>query len=336
MPAAPKPALISHTYRPTLGRRIGSLLLLLFCAIFFGFPLLLLLYPVTRLMVDEPQARLVGLGGLCFLAPLGLLLLFLLVQLVLSFLGMLFANYLKLTPTGLEYRLWPYRHFRCSWTETERIGKYSLFYDALYLKACEENQPALVSKMWSKWSNLAMQHYILLSGMQGWPNGALAADIRQYAAQLFDPVSGKPTFIPAAPPTSGPSQDERLHAALSHAGALLLPVFIPLAFWLVERKKSAYVAHQAKQALVFQVLILAMFTGVFICAIAGLLIPVGLTQLSDQFAIDGRTYGLIVLVAFMLAGLLATTAGLMLVYSGIAIAQTYRGEDFRYPLLGKL
>ncbi len=335
MPDAPEPAPIIHIYRPTLRRRIGSLVALVFCGVFFGLPLSTFLYLAIKPLVNDPQVGLIVAGGLCFLAPLGLLLLLLLVQLVLSVLAMFFGNYLKLTPVGLEYRSWPYRHVRCSWTELKRVGKYYLFYDAIYLKSFEIIGLSLALNKWWKLFNVTVQTPVLLSGMQGWPDGALAADLRQYAPQLFDPQTGKPVITPAQPPASALDQEERLYAALSHAGALLFPVFVPLAFWLAERKKSAYTAFQSLQALVFQVVMLATFIATFICVISGLLIPVGLTQLSDRIAIDGRTYGLIVLIAFALGGLLSAAGLLMLLYSGVAITQTYQGVDFRYPLVGK-
>ena len=335
MPDAPEPGSFVHVYRPTLGRRMGSLAVLGLCVACVGLPLVLMLYPAIKLLVDEPQARPIVAGGLCFLAPLGVIFLLLIVQLAVGVLAQFFGHTLKVTPGGLEHRSWPYRQIRCSWTEVERIAKYFLFYDAIYLKSYEFSGPSLASKKWWKIFNPAEQNFILLSGMSGWPDGALAEDLREYAPQMFDPATGKPAAIPAQQPSTGISRDERLYAALSHAGALLFPVFIPLAFWLAERKKSAYVAFQSLQALIFQILTQGVFVATLLCAACGLLIPVGLTQLSDRIAIDGRTYGLIVLAAFSLAGLLSAMALAMLLYSGVAIAQTYRGEDFRYPLIGK-
>jgi uncharacterized Tic20 family protein len=331
MPDNPDPGSSVHTYRPTLGRRMGSLAVLGVCAVCIGIPSVLVLAPAVKLLAEEPQARLIVLGGLCFTVPLWAVFFILMVQLLLSALGMFFGHALRVGPEGLVHRAWPYRNMRCEWSEVERIGKYFLVYDAIYLKGESRDQRSRLQRL----LNPAGEAAIPLSGTEGWPSGALRDDLRRYAPRLFDPATGKPAALPAHPPVSGRTRDECLYACLSHAGALLFPVFIPLAFWLAERKKSAYVAFQAMQALVFQMITQVMFGATLVCAICGLLVPVALTQLGDRFAIDGRTYGLIILASFGLAGLCSTIGLLMLLYSGVAMARTYRGEDFRYPVVGR-
>jgi uncharacterized Tic20 family protein len=361
MPDDPFPGAFVHTYRPTLGRRIGSLAVLGMCAMCIGAPSVLVLAPVVRLLAEEPQARLIVIGGLCLTAPLWAVFFLLLVQILLSTLGMLFGNYLRVGPEGLVQRAWPFRNLRCDWSEVERIGKYYLVYEAIYLKEGGRDQLSRDQRGRDQISrdqisrdqrgrdqlsrdqrsrlqrllNPVGEDAIPLSGTEGWPNGALRDDLRRYAPRLFDPATGKPAARPAQPSISGHSRDECLYACLSHAGALLLPVFIPLGFWLAERKKSAYVAFQAMQALVFQIIIQVMFGATLACALCGLLAPVALIQLGDRFVIDGQTYGLIILAAFGLAGLLSTIGLLMLLYAGVAMARTYRGEDFRYPVIGR-
>jgi uncharacterized Tic20 family protein len=68
------------------------------------------------------------------------------------------------------------------------------------------------------------------------------------------------------------SQDERVLAGLAH-GSILLGVFTSgfggivaaLIIWLVQKEKSAYVAAQALQALVYQVMVFLMTMLVWCC-----------------------------------------------------------------------
>ena len=119
------PYFFHYTYRPTLRRRMGSLALLGACALCLGAPSGLVVAPALRPLVEEPQARLIVIGGLCLTGPLWAVFLFLMVQLLLNLLGLLFGHTLKLGPEGLEFRAWPRGNVRREWSAVERIGKYA-------------------------------------------------------------------------------------------------------------------------------------------------------------------------------------------------------------------
>jgi uncharacterized protein len=69
--------------------------------------------------------------------------------------------------------------------------------------------------------------------------------------------------------TYGPRSDERIAAALAHAGTCFAWFLAPLLVYLLERDRSAFVSRQALQALVWSV-----FGTLVSAATCGLAIPV--------------------------------------------------------------
>ena len=61
-------------------------------------------------------------------------------------------------------------------------------------------------------------------------------------------------------------KDENLMAAIAHAG-ILITVIVALIIWLTQKDKSKYVEFQAKQALVYQLIVAVGFTTLWIIAI---------------------------------------------------------------------
>ncbi len=123
------------------------------------------------------------------------------------------------------------------------------------------------------------------------------------------------------PDDPGPSRSERTAAALAHAGALTIPVIVPLVIWRRERNKSAYAGFQARQALVFQavmvMLLIIIFSSLFAVGQSKFLSPVFLAGCS-----------LAMVLTLVIIG--------MTVMAYVAVFRVDRGEDFRYPLIGKL
>ena len=190
-----------------------------------------------------------------------------------------------------------------------------------------------------KWLHFSDQTTVPLFGRQGWPDGELKADLLRFSPQLFDPQSGKPRAAAAWLAPGAPTQDERTYAALSHAGALTIPVVVPLIFWWLERKKSAYVRFQALQALVYQVVMLILSIGCVACLLVGVLTPLnGLVSDSSATHFESASHlsAWIVAAGYMLGLALALVLFLMLLYATAATVRTYQGADFRYPLIGKI
>jgi hypothetical protein len=136
-----------------------------------------------------------------------------------------------------------------------------------------------------------------------------------YALQHGDQIQiGECIFTFSAQPVQraagvyrGPRRDvanELLAAAAAHASVILIPLLVPALIWATYKDRSAYVSHQAKQALLYQ--------GVYVALLL-------LRQISlFRFLSPGLLW------------LLATAGGCYAAY------RCYRGQPFAYPFLGEL
>ena len=129
--------------------------------------------------------------------------------------------------------------------------------------------------------------------------------------------------------SSQPSQplsqaDERLWAMLAHLSVLLnlvtgfLGVFAPLVIYFIYKDRSRYVAFQAMQSFIFQLIFwggAGVLVGVM-WAVVGLLSAILVGLICIPFAI---------IFSFLPLG--------ALVYGVIGAIQTYQGQDFRYWLV---
>ena len=61
------------------------------------------------------------------------------------------------------------------------------------------------------------------------------------------------------PPAPLSEWDARLYATLAHAGNIIFPAIAPLIFWLIGKDKSSFVDSEAKEALNFGILSVAVF-----------------------------------------------------------------------------
>jgi len=98
--------------------------------------------------------------------------------------------------------------------------------------------------------------------------------------------------------------NELVAAAAAHASVILIPLLVPALIWAMYKDRSAYVSHQAKQALLYQ--------GVYV---ALLLV---------------RQISLFRFLSPALLWLLAVAGGCYAAY------RCYRGQPFAYPILGEL
>lgn len=91
----------------------------------------------------------------------------------------------------------------------------------------------------------------------------------------------------ALAPTTSPSSNERIAAAIAHAGTCVAWFFAPLVVYAIERNRSAYASHQALQALLWSV-----FGTLVSLATCGLAIPVFMAfHVYAAFRVmDGRDY----------------------------------------------
>jgi uncharacterized Tic20 family protein len=137
------------------------------------------------------------------------------------------------------------------------------------------------------------------------------------------------------------SRDERMMAGLAHGSVLLGLVTngvggigVALLIWLTQKGKSAYVAAQALQALVYQ-LVTLMVTMVFWCCWGGLwLLMIMPPVIANPDAYNnapppGMWVGL-TLTIFPLLGFMALTT----LYGLWGAVRSTGGHDFKYAVIG--
>jgi hypothetical protein len=124
-------------------------------------------------------------------------------------------------------------------------------------------------------------------------------------------TEAKPTATIASVHKAVP--DDNLMAALAHAG-ILITVIVALVIWLTQKEKSKYVEFQAKQALVYQLVV-----GVAL-----------LVMWVISFILMFVYIGFLLMPIVMLLGLAAV------IYGFYAAYQTYQGKDFKYLIIGDM
>ena len=133
-----------------------------------------------------------------------------------------------------------------------------------------------------------------------------------------------------------PSKDECLMAALSHASVVIFGpgILIGVLIWLTQKEKAAFAARQGLQAAVFQligtlaVMLLWVLWGIFYA-----LTFIPLIQDPEGFEAAPPPIfwiGLASMVIPFFAMLVWTLYGLW------GALKTFRGDDFRYVLIGRL
>lgn len=133
-----------------------------------------------------------------------------------------------------------------------------------------------------------------------------------------------------------PNLGERVLAACAHLATLLsIPgLLIALAIWLVNRRHSAYVSAQARQAVIWQIfsnvivlLLVALLIGAAIHEFGGAINTRGASGQADMVKLLGSLVGLYVvllaaLIYFGISAILGALAALL-------------GRRFHYPFLGR-
>ena len=129
-----------------------------------------------------------------------------------------------------------------------------------------------------------------------------------------------------------PSGTERLGAVVCHAGTFLgLSILIPLIFVLaVDKEKRPFVYQHAKQALVFQIIILLIGVCLFFLFGGSLLAVAGFGTGTDE---ANATLSLSVLLFFLIIAILAIST---LILICIASYKAIIGQAYKYPFLGRL
>jgi uncharacterized Tic20 family protein len=138
------------------------------------------------------------------------------------------------------------------------------------------------------------------------------------------------------PSSSDTSSDERILAALAHGSVILFGwgVFAPAIIWIVQRRKSAFVAFHALQALAYQLGIMVYSLVVSLVMAVALtlltLVIVLLAGSADSQTMPAWIFGLQFLIFAAIMGAFGLYIGLGLVGGIMILAR----KDFRYPLFG--
>ena len=141
-----------------------------------------------------------------------------------------------------------------------------------------------------------------------------------------------------------PLPEERIMAALAHITILvpLMGVIAPIVIWITQKEKSRYVAFQALQATVFQlVLVLTWFIGMA-CYTVTIFFAVFMAEgfLSsnppgEPISGPAQAFGTLgVLIPFLVIGLVILAGLAAVIYGVVAAIQTLRGTAFRYAIIG--
>ncbi|HMO60008.1 MAG TPA: DUF4870 domain-containing protein [Roseiflexaceae bacterium] len=137
-----------------------------------------------------------------------------------------------------------------------------------------------------------------------------------------------------------PSQDERILAALAHAGILinsfnLIGMIAAAVIWTTQREKSAFVRGHAIQSVIYQLVVLLLIILLLVLWSGCLFLSLLPAILRPDLYRDGSPPNL-----FWLALLFAIVPiGFMLISTCYAIygaVAAYRGNEFRYILAGRI
>ena len=331
----------THIYKPkrwTLALNIFSLLLI---AIIMGIPLIAFILMLKSLIQAQSEFISLATAFGCLFTPLIILLGFNIIQVTINTI-LSFFSFIKTSPNGIEQKHPLYKHIRANWSDVDKLGKYFLFTDALYLNSYEVVGPSLSLKSPFRFLR-PKQGFISLTGFEGWSEGQLANDLRQYAPQLFE-TQPMLQETPATnvelqkedPAVIDTSQENRLLAALSHASVLFSSpgVIVPIVIYATQKKKSSFIGFQALQALIWQIVAFVFMILTSSCMVGAVLIPVLFATSSQNARVlelsgGGIFVTMMVSVFLMIFGNLA-----FVIYGIIGAVATYRGKDFRYVFIG--
>lgn len=329
-----------HIYKPKRWNLALNIFSLFFIVIVMGIPLIAFVLMIISFFQAEKALDTFAIVFGCILTPIIILLTFNIVQITISAIMSFFA-YIKISPDGIEQKNSPYKHIRSNWSEVDKLGKFFLFYDAIYLHSYEVLGFSLSLKAPFRFFR-PKQGFISLTGFEGWPDGQLANDLKQYAPKLFEnqPISqavqteNNREVQPVASPFI--SQEIRLLAAISHASVLFpnIGFLIPIGIYATQKQKSSYLGFQALQALIWQIVMFVFTILTSSCMVGSIFIPVLFATSTQNERLIGLSGGgiffaVIISVVLMLVGNLT-----FVIYGIIGAVMTYQGKDFRYVFIG--
>jgi uncharacterized Tic20 family protein len=328
-----------HIYKPKRGTLALNIFSLFFFMIIMGIPLVAFVLMIISFFRAEKGLDTFAIVFGCLLTPLIILMAFNIIQVTINVV-MSFFSYVKISPDGIEQKNSPYKHIRCNWSDVDKLGKFFLFTDVIYLNSYEVLGFSLSLKSPFRFLR-PKQGFISLTGYEGWSDGQLANDLKQYAPKLFEnqPIPQETqTEIKNVQAAETPSvtQEIRLLAAISHASVLFTNIgfFVPIGIYLTQKKKSSYLGLQALQASIWQLIMFIFTMLTSSCMVGSILIPILLTTASQNERLLELSGGG-VFVAIIISVFLMTFGNLaFIIYGIIGAVMTYQGKDFRYVFIG--
>jgi uncharacterized protein len=130
-------------------------------------------------------------------------------------------------------------------------------------------------------------------------------------------------------------------AAMGHFSILIVlwGMLAPLTAWILQGKQSTFLRFQSMQTLAYQAVATILFlVGGFISAFGLVLVPFMLfSRVSSAFDSPTSILGLIIFIGLMLiAMLILLVVPLLHILGQWAGYRVLKGENYRYPLIGKL
>jgi len=325
-----------HTYKLKEWVLLLNLFSLIFLGIIIGSSLALIISLVASLYQTGPDFAILRYVLESVFAPIVVLFGIVIIQQIVNTISIFFSN-IKITPEGIENRIWPYRHIRSRWAEVDRLGKF-LFYDVIYLKSYEVIGLSLSFVKPFKFFAFS-QTSIALSSYNGWPDGNLASDLKHYAPHLFEnrTVAEEAQAPNHVSNVSGISQEHRLLAALSHASILFtgFGVFVPLVIYFLQKKKSTFLAFHALQAFIFQLIGILISFLIPFCLLGVIFIPAFGPSLVGKDMPFEPFLGIYLILITVITMLLTFGSLAYMIYGVIGVIRVYQGKNFRYLIIGR-
>ena len=136
--------------------------------------------------------------------------------------------------------------------------------------------------------------------------------------------------------------EDRWVAAMGHFSIIisLWGMLAPLTVWILQSKRSFFIKFQSIQTLVYQAGVTVLFFGAGFVYMFGIFVAVALTGFSEQAFSFNSSQGMIGLVVLFGSLLIAFVIVLILpLFHIMGLWAGYRvlkGDDYRYPIVGKL
>ena|SRR5664279_5483198 len=102
-------------------------------------------------------------------------------------------------------------------------------------------------------------------------------------------MSEMPPPPPAQPAAPLSDSDARTYATIAHAGNIIFPAVAPLIMWLIGKDKSTFVDQEAKEALNFGILAIAVYvvSSILMFVLIGFLTWAAMAIVALIFGIQG-------------------------------------------------